>query len=194
MILGIEGSPRNQGNSHKLLDIFLNEAETTSDKTKAIHLRELDFSSCIGCEGCRKAKKCVGLNDDLTPVYPSLKNSQGLILVSPVHNYNITAWMKAFIDRLYCYYNFEDTVPRAWSSRLAEQNRKAVVIAIAEQESEEDMGFAIEAMSLPLKALGYEVISEIKVLKTFKAGAISENQEIISKVKEAAKKLTLAIR
>ena len=189
MILGVEGSPRRKGNSHTLLDIALGEFKENKFKTSTVHLRELQMSSCIGCEGCRKAKKCVGLKDGMTDVYPLIDQSQGLVIISPVHNYNITAWMKAFIDRLYCYYDFEDTIPRAWSSRLAGQNRKAVVVAIAEQDNNADMGFVFEAMALPLKALGYDVVDEVKVLKTFKAGTVIDNTEALVRIKEASLKL-----
>ncbi|GCA65007.1 hypothetical protein KIPB_015998, partial [Kipferlia bialata] len=34
----------------------------------------------------------------MTGLYPKVIEAQGLVLVCPVHNYNITAWMKAFID------------------------------------------------------------------------------------------------
>lgn len=91
-------------------------------------------------------------------IYPGILESQGLILVSPTHNYNVTAWMKAIIDRLYCFYNFDDKRPRGWSSRLAGQGRKAVLAAICEQKNKDDMGFTLDAMRLPLEALGYEII------------------------------------
>ena len=108
-------------------------------------------------------------------------------------NYNITSWVKAFLDRMYCYYDFADTVPRGWSSRIAGQSRKAVVIAIAEQEKEEDMGFAIEAMSLPLKAYGYDIISEIRVLNIFKSGDINKNIDMINNVREIARELATLV-
>ncbi|MEZ4567282.1 MAG: NAD(P)H-dependent oxidoreductase [Desulfobacterales bacterium] len=102
--------------------------------------------------------------------------SKGLVLVSPTHNYNITSWMKAFIDRLYCFYDFENTWPRAWSSQLAGQDRKAVLIAICEQENQENMGFTLDAMRLPIQALGYEVIGEQAIFRIFR-GKIKEDLE-----------------
>lgn len=61
--------------------------------------------------------------------------------------------MKAFIDRLYCFYNLGSDRPRSWSSQFANQNRVAVLAAISEQESSEDMGFTLKAMRMPLEAL-----------------------------------------
>ena len=87
--------------------------------------------------------------------------------------------MKAFIDRLYCYYTFDDNRPRGWSSQLAGQGRKAVIAAIAEQVDESDMGFTMEAMRRPLEALGYEIVGELPVLTIFDKGKVSEHPDVL---------------
>jgi multimeric flavodoxin WrbA len=129
----------------------------------------------------------------MTLLYPQLLEAQGLVLISPVHNYNVTAWIKAFIDRMYCFYDFENTRPRGWSSRLAGQGRKAVIAAIAEQEDKKDMGFALEAMRLPLEALGYEIVAELPVLRLFDRGIIRDHQELLDQARQAGKKLAQAL-
>lgn len=89
--------------------------------------------------------------------------------------------MKAFIDRLYCFYNFADTIPRQWSSNLANQGRKAVLAAICEQEDVKDMGFTLEAMRLPLEALGYDIVGELPVFRIFHRGKVKDDQEALAK-------------
>ncbi|WP_027183436.1 flavodoxin family protein [Desulfovibrio inopinatus] len=194
-ILGVEGSPRKNGNSHHLLRAIL-EGVTMEDNTSThcVHLRDYRYEPCIGCEKCRKDKICTRFHDGMTLLYPELLNSRGLVLISPVHNYNITAWMKAFIDRLYCFYEFKDTRPRQWSSNLAEQGRKAVIVAIAEQENKKDMGFALDAMHMPLEALGYEIITEIPVLKIFDRGGIQSHPDILEKAKQSGAQLAHTLR
>jgi len=190
MILGIEGSPRARGNSHLLLQTFMDGVYQAGGSGFQAHLRDYRYEPCIGCERCRKDKTCTRFQDGMTLLYPRIDESQGLILVSPVHNYNITAWMKAFIDRLYCYLDFEDTRPRAWSSRLAGQGRKAIIAAIAEQEERKDMGFALEAMRLPLQSLGYEIVAEFPVLRLFDRGIISRHTELLDQARQAGRELT----
>ena len=41
----------------------------------------------------------------------ALLEARGLILVSPTHNSNVAAWVKNFVDRLYCLYIFDDSRP-----------------------------------------------------------------------------------
>ncbi len=139
-ILAIGGSPRIHGNSDVLLKHILNAVQEENVPAEGIQLRDYYFKPCIGCERCRKDKICTGLNDGMHLLYPKITKSQGLILLSPTHNYNITAWMKAFIDRLYCFYNFDDKRPRGWSSRLAGQKRKAVIVAVCEQNNKKTWG------------------------------------------------------
>ena len=97
MILGIGGSPRQGGNSDILLKEILAGAAQVGAATEEIQLRDLHFQSCIGCEGCRPDHICQ-VKDDMQQLYPKINASRGMALVSPTHNYNITALMKAFIE------------------------------------------------------------------------------------------------
>ena len=192
-VLGIGGSPRKGGNSDVILQQILTGAANQQLPTENIHLRDVQYQGCIGCERCRKDKICTGLRDGMSFLYPTIIESQGLVLVSPTHNYNITAWMKAFIDRLYCFYNFTNDRPRNWSSRLAGQGRKAIIAAICEQENKEDMGFTMDAMRLPLEALGYEVVGELPVFKVFEKKKVKEHEEVMLQAEKMGAELGKAL-
>lgn len=193
-ILGIEGSPRKNGNSHRMLQAILEGASSGKPLSRCVHLRDYRYEPCVGCEKCRKDKICTRFKDGMTLLYPELMSCRGLVLVSPVHNYNVTAWMKAFVDRLYCFYEFQDTSPRQWSSRLAGQGRKAVIAAVAEQADKRDMGFTLDAMRLPLEALGYEIVTEIPVLGIFDRGGIKSHPHILEGARQAGTRLADALR
>jgi len=178
-ILIIGASPRRGGNSDNLIKNFAKGANEAGVEAEIIQLSKLNISPCIGCEACRKTKTCSTLKDDMTGIYQKIIDSQGLFLISPVHNYNITAWMKAFIDSMYCFYDFTEPRPNGWSSRLANQGRKAVVAGVSEQITKKDFGFTIEAMKMPLEAMGYEVINELAVLGIFDKGAITKHENYL---------------
>jgi multimeric flavodoxin WrbA len=188
-ILGVSGSPRRKGNSDLILGRII---EGTGADSEIIYLSDMDFSSCVGCERCRKDKICSHFEDDLTPHYEDIQESIGIVLVSPVYNYNITSWMKAFIDRLYCFYDFDDERPRGWSCRLAGQGRAAALAIVAEQVSEEDLGVAMEAMRLPVKALGYQIAGELRVLGKFEAGIVGKDPDVLEQCAELGKNLAVA--
>lgn len=194
MILAIEGSPRKGGNSHTLLAAFLDGVAGAGAAHRAVHLRDYKFEPCAGCEQCRRDKACTRFQDGMTLLYPLVREARGLILVTPVHNYNVTAWVKAFIDRLYCYYDFADTRPRTWSSRLAGAGRKAVIAAVAEQEEPENLGVALPAMRLPLAALGYEIAAELPVLGLFDRGVIAKHRHILDQARNLGRELAQGLQ
>ena len=193
-VLGVEGSPRKNGNSAVLLRHLLEGAGGRASGSISVSLRDHQFGSCIGCEKCRKDKLCTGRNDGMTVLYRHIVESKGLILVSPTHNYNVSAWTKAFIDRLYCFYEFGDGRPRTWTSRLAGSGRKAVIAAICEQEHKKDMGVTLEAMRWPLEALGYEIVEEISVFGVFDRGIIKKEAHILEQARHAGEKLKNAVQ
>jgi multimeric flavodoxin WrbA len=178
-VLGVGGSPRKTGNSDVLLQHILEGVRQRKLATHKVQLREFQYQACIGCEKCRKDKICTGLKDGMSLLYPRIYESRGLVLVSPTHNYNITAWVKAFIDRLYCFYLFDDNRPRGWSSQMADQGRKAVLAAVCEQKNKDDMGFTLAAMRRPLEALGYEIIGELPVFGIFDRARVKDEKEIL---------------
>jgi len=189
-ILGISGSPRRGGNSDLILDSIL---KGTGAEADILHLSDIEFSSCVGCERCRKDKICTRFEDGLTLWYDRISEARGIVLVSPVYNYNITSWMKAFIDRLYCFYDFDDERPRGWSSRLAGQGRFAALAIVAEQMEEKDLGVAMEALRGPIKAFGYEIAGELPVLGKFEAGIVAKDPDVMKRAVELGGKLTGAL-
>ena len=194
-ILGVEGSPRKGGNSHVLLKHALQGARSENAVTDEVHLRDYQFQPCVGCERCRKTKECPELQDGMQLIYPKVEENSGLVLVSPTHFYNVTAWMKAFIDRLYCYGEFTTDRPRCWKSLLAGQGRKAAIMCVGEGVSrEEAVGLTLEAMRLPLESLGYEVVGELPVLATSDRGLVRENVRVIQEAERLGAELARALR
>jgi multimeric flavodoxin WrbA len=193
-VLGIGGSPRRNGNSDRLLQEVLAGAEEAGAACRAVYLRDVLFSSCIGCERCRKDKACTGLTDGMTVLYPAIEAARGLVLASPAHHYNVSALMKAFIDRLYCYYDFTDDRPRGHSSRLAGQGRRAVVAGVCEQEDPADMGVTVQMQRKPLEVLGYEVLGEVAALGVFDAGRVRGQVETMRRARELGQALGATFR
>ena len=179
LILGVSGSPRRGGNSDRVLDAILAGASENGTETEALYLADMEMSSCIGCERCRKDKVCTQFADGLTPYYPKIGRAGGIVLVTPVYNYNVTSWMKAFIDRLYCFYDFDNERPRGWSSRLAGQGKTAALAIVAEQVDPKDLGVTLEAMRLPMEALGYRIAGEMAVPGVFEAGVVGQRPEVL---------------
>ncbi len=195
-VLGINGSPRRGGNSDILLQSVLSGAAEAGAETEEVHLRDYRFRGCIGCERCRKDEQCTGLMDDMQLVYPRIRRACGLVLVSPVYSYSVTALMKAFIDRLYPFYHFESQRPGPWHTRIGEQGRKSVIVAVGEQHSPEEGGMhlTVEVMRRSMDALGFGVVGEIPVFGIFERGKVREYPEILEQARDAGRHLGLQLQ
>ena len=193
-LLGITGSQRKTGNTSLLVQKALDEAKREGVQTEHLFLSNYHYADCNGCEGCAKTFHCV-IDDDMQSIYPKILEADALILGSPTYFYNVTALMKAFIDRLYCYEIFDKEDRSVWIPLNEALGMKyAMVIAVCEQQSVEDLGFTDQALSKPLEALGYRVTDSLKILHAFDKGDVLAQPETFTMVKEASKRLVKTVQ
>src|SRR5512139_556287 len=88
-IIAINGSPRKQWNTAKMLEKAIEGAASQGAETHLIHLYDLEFKGCISCFACKTKDgesygKCA-VKDDLTPVYAEIKEADAIILGSPIY-------------------------------------------------------------------------------------------------------------
>jgi multimeric flavodoxin WrbA len=112
-IIAINGSPRKNWNTHILLNKALEGARSVGAETELIHLYDLDYKGCIGCLACKiKNGKSLGhcaVSDDLKSVLDEIDKCDGLILGSPIYLGDVTAMMRAFIERFtFQYLSYND--------------------------------------------------------------------------------------
>lgn len=101
-ILAVVGSPRKGGNTDILVERVIQGAEEAGALVERVFLADLDIAPCDGCGSCKHSGICV-LDDDMTPLYEKLLESDGWVLGTPVYCWGPSAQMKAFIDRWYAF-------------------------------------------------------------------------------------------
>lgn len=189
----INGSPREKGNTAAVLAKIAEGLAQEGIAAETVHLPAYAIHPCIGCEQCRRDKTCTRFYDGMHLLYKKIENSRGLVVGSPAYNYNVTPWMKAFIDRLYPYYDFEIPRPGPYRSILQDQSRKAVIVAVGEQNDVKELGYTIPAMRDPLKVLGYEIVSELPVTGHFAMGSVKKDPGTLAAALEAGHQLARSL-
>ena len=97
----INGSPRKNGATFKILDYF-NDSLRKIDSDiniKVVHLIDYNLKYCVGCQLCY-AGKCIITDDRIEEIQSIIKDSNGLIWGSPVYAANLTGLMRNFYDRV----------------------------------------------------------------------------------------------
>jgi multimeric flavodoxin WrbA len=98
-ILGIEGGPRKDGNTEKLVKQVLAGAQEAGCQTEFLKLAELTINYCRGCSSCRATGQCV-IEDDMDRVVEAIQQSDVVVLGSPVFMWQVSGTTKVFMDRL----------------------------------------------------------------------------------------------
>ncbi len=126
-LLAIIGSPRLKGNTNYLVDQALEEAAKLGAQTEKLILSQYEVNPCLGHEDCASFNSCQQ-KDDAGWILDRFSKADGVILATPVYYYNLSAQMKAFIDRNYFLYKHG----------RKSQARAVGIIIVAEVEGIED--------------------------------------------------------
>lgn len=100
LVLGISGTPRQNGNAELLLDAALTPFQGAGWDIKRILLSAKRVLPCTGCESCVQNKRCC-IEDDMAEIVAAYYSCAAIIIASPTYWRNITAQLKAVFDRSY---------------------------------------------------------------------------------------------
>jgi multimeric flavodoxin WrbA len=98
IVLAIVGSPRPKGNTNYLVDRALEAAAELGAQVEKIDLGKYKVNPCLGHDDCSSFDSCTQ-KDDAKWILDKFLNADGVILATPVYWYNVSAQMKAFLDR-----------------------------------------------------------------------------------------------
>jgi len=164
-IVYISGSPRKKNsNTDYLMDIT--RAITGGELVKLV---DFHVEPCRSCWGCLKKQACV-LDDDFSSVItPRLLQADAIILGSPVYFNNVSAQLKAFMDR-------------TWSLRGQLRNKIGGSVVVGRRYGAEGATSAIHAFFLK-----HEMIPANRGVcgEAFNPGEIRKDNE----AKDAARRL-----
>ena len=100
-VVAFNGSARKNGNTTNLLNIVLEEIKEQGGDIELVELAGLNLSGCKACYKCFENKdNCCAVDDDLiNEAIDKMRSADGIILGSPTYFADVSANMKAFIER-----------------------------------------------------------------------------------------------
>lgn len=95
------GSSRKNGNTVQLLRIVLGELEKEGVETELIQLAGKRIRGCLACYKCAETKngRCALDDDPVNEWIEKMVASEGIVLGSPVYFADLTASLKALLER-----------------------------------------------------------------------------------------------
>ena len=98
-VVAVIGSPRGMGgNTGRLLQAALEGARQAGAAAQAFPLSELQVQPCTGCGACHRTGICP-TEDDFQGIADAAAGADGIVLASPNYTFNVSAQVKAFLDR-----------------------------------------------------------------------------------------------
>jgi multimeric flavodoxin WrbA len=101
-VVAFNGRGRKDGNTFFLLQTVLEELQTEGIETELVQLAEREpLQGCMACHKCMQQKnmRCAIESDPFNDYFDKISRADGLLLGSPVYFSDVTAGMKALIER-----------------------------------------------------------------------------------------------
>jgi multimeric flavodoxin WrbA len=100
-VVAFNGSPRKDGNTTILITHAFRELEKEGVRTELMQLSGKEIRGCIACYKCfeNRDQRCAVKDDIANECIEKMVEADGIILGSPVYFTDVTAEMKALIDR-----------------------------------------------------------------------------------------------
>jgi multimeric flavodoxin WrbA len=100
-VVAFNGSPRKGGNTAQLIEVVFGELQQAGIETELVEMAGTHPHGCIACSQCfeRKDRRCAVTGDPMNEWIAKMEQADGIILASPTYFTDVTAEMKALIDR-----------------------------------------------------------------------------------------------
>ena len=189
-IVALLGSPRTDKNSATIANRFTATAAQFGAEVSTFELNRLDYRGCQGCYACKKTLDHCVLQDDLTAILDAVRGADLLLLASPVYYGDVTAQLKGFIDRTFCYLK-PDYPTNPEPSRLAP---KQLVFVIAQGHPDEKLFADIfPRYEMFLKWMGFADCRLLRACGIGPARIDAPSEEILDQAEALARELVAGI-
>jgi multimeric flavodoxin WrbA len=129
-VIGILGSPLTEGNTAQLFERALKGAEDAGCEVEKIVVVNLDFQACQEMMFCTEHETCI-LDDDMQAIYPKLRETDGLIIATPIMTMGIPGKLKSFIDRFQVFFMAKYMRKKSLVSNEKKKGRRGLFICIS---------------------------------------------------------------
>jgi len=176
-IIGVVGSPNENGNTATIVKEILQSAEGEGADVSLNVLGKISINPCTACLGCEKTGYCIQ-DDDMSGLYTELVGADVLVLGSPIYFDHVTSQTKMFIDRLY---------PNCFQSNIS--IKKAVVILTYEWDDPEVYDSVIDWIKGRLQT--YHKMETVAVMKAYDTieNPVSNQKIVLEEAREVGKGL-----
>lgn len=185
LVLGLQGSPRQKGNTNDLLQIFMNAVRKLGVVTQIITVARKDIKPCQGCGFCEKNGFCI-IKDDMVEILHRFWQADLIVMATPVFFYSTPSQLKALIDRTQVFW------ARKYRLNLRDpksKQRRGFLLALGATKGDN----VFEGIELTAKyffdAVGADFIGSLTYRRIENLGDLVKHPAVLEDVKNTVNKL-----
>jgi len=182
-IVAINGSPRKEGNTAKLLKAITEEHKDTD--LVYFDLSEMKIKDCIACMHCKTHDSC-SIKDDMTKIYAAIREADAVVFASPIYMGAETGMFKSMLDRTYALLAPVEG-PKRYQSRLSPGKKAIALFTCGNPNPEATYGYQRDRFYATLATGGYSDVKVFLVGGAMPAANIMEKAEVPKIVAECQK-------
>ena len=100
-VVVLNGSPHKKGNTAAAISELVAGAREAGNEVEVVDLAGKKVAGCLGCKYCFTHDGVCVQKDDMADVLAALDAADAVIFASPIYWFDMTAQLKAAIDRMY---------------------------------------------------------------------------------------------
>ncbi len=185
-IIAFLGSPRREGNTELLLSEVIRGIEDSGSDVKVFDLNSMNIQPCQDCGGCDETGECI-IHDDMDNVYRAIRDSDRIILASPIFFFALSAQTKTMIDRCQSFwcekYVLKKPVPGG------EFGRKGLLLLVGGMKREVGVQCSESCAAAFFRTVSVPEHRILSFLGINKKGEILQHPNALQKAYEEGKKL-----
>lgn len=185
LVVGINGSPRRNGNSARLLEQALSAAGEAGATVVRYDLAFMDISPCKACEACFAGGECI-VHDGMDALYRSLEEADAVVIASPIYFSGMSTYAKIAVDRCQALW-----VRRRLLDRARKPGAGAIILTAGQPDAKFDN--AISELRAFLVGTGFTPGEVLKVAGADRPSFSADRPEMLVRARELGRNLLSSI-
>jgi NAD(P)H-dependent FMN reductase len=172
-VLGIIGSPRQAGNTARLINEVMDGAREKGARVKKVFLNQLNIKPCLACNICKIKGFYINRND-MQKLLDQIRASDVCVLGTPVFFWRPTAQFKTFIDRFY-------------GVKQVMKGKRIIIVIPFEDRKPETARHLVGMLKETFAWLRAQIIDIILAPSVLNPGEITNYPEVIMSARQAGR-------
>lgn len=141
-VISILGSPREKGNTVKVLDWVEDELRSLGHEVDRVNVVDHTIGGCLGCRRCQDVLDDLGCaqDDDAQAIFQRMMAADIILWASPLFWWDFPSQLKALVDRQYCFV----TGYGGPSYRSLAEGKKSALLVTCDGAIEENANLIVE--------------------------------------------------